>query len=142
MIFDVKNKTRVVLADDHAIMRFGVRKILEKYPDIELVAEAENGREALNRINENQPDLLILDIEMPEVSGIEVAKYLYEHKSTVRVLVMSTYDDMELISSMLSYGVKGYLLKDDAPDALIEAIRKITHDQEPFFSQRIALRLS
>jgi DNA-binding NarL/FixJ family response regulator len=116
---------RVVVADDHAAFRSAVRQWLESAADIEVVGEAENGQEALTLVEEVTPDVLLLDVEMPKMTGIEVARRLSAAASPVPILVLSTYADRHYIEQMLAIGVSGYLTKENAPKALLQAVRNV-----------------
>jgi DNA-binding NarL/FixJ family response regulator len=132
----------VVLADDHDSVRQGIRSLLEKVPDIVIVGEAVDGRGALRRVKELAPDVLLLDIEMPGINGIEVARKLAKtRQKRVKILVISAYDDHEYIREVLANGVSGYLIKSEAPRCIIEAIRGVARGEQgwvsPFVSQKI-----
>jgi DNA-binding NarL/FixJ family response regulator len=105
----VQNQTRVVLADDHARVRAGIRSLLETAPDIVVIGEAEDGIEALELVERLSPDVLLLDVEMPHMTGNEVAAQLKQNSSSVRILVLSAHDDSQYIIGMLNNGVSGYL---------------------------------
>jgi DNA-binding NarL/FixJ family response regulator len=130
--------TRVVVAEDHATVRSGIRRMLEKAPDIEVIGEAENGMEALKLVEELTPDVLLLDMEMPVMTGVEVARKLHAQKSPVRILALSAYDDRHYIREMLSSGAAGYLTKDEAPKHIINAVRSIAQGKTGWFSRRIS----
>src|SRR5512144_580482 len=99
--------TRVVLADDHTVVRQGLKRLLNRAPDLEVIGEASDGLEAINSVQELHPDVLLLDIEMPVMDGIEVARRLQEMGIKVRILILSAYDDREYIRSLLDNGVSG-----------------------------------
>src|SRR5512134_114453 len=101
---------RVVLADDHPVARAGIRKFLEKEPDIQVVGEASSGDEALKLIKELSPDVLLLDMEMPGLKGVDVAREVKEARLPVRILALSTYDNKQYILGLLSSGASGYLI--------------------------------
>ncbi len=122
--------TRVVLADDHAIIRSGIRSLLNKAPDIEVVGEASTGVEALRLVRELAPDVLLLDMEMPEMNGLEVARQLRAAGSPVRILALSAYDDKQYILGMLASGAAGYLLKEEAPKIIVAAVRRAAHGEQ------------
>jgi CheY-like chemotaxis protein len=105
------DKIRVLLADDHAVVRQGIRRFLEEADDIEVVAEAANGREALERIREHRPDVAVVDIRMPEMSGVEVTRRIRERYPQIRVLILTAYDDDPYVFALLQAGADGYVLK-------------------------------
>jgi two-component system, NarL family, response regulator LiaR len=133
--------TRVVLADDHDVVRQGLKRLLDRVPEIEVVGEASNGVEALNSVKDLQPDVLLLDIEMPVMDGIEVARKLHEENASVRILVLSAYDDREYIRSLLEIGVSGYLVKGEAIGKIVEAVRGVAQDQKGWVSPQIRKKL-
>ncbi len=116
---------RVLIVDDHAGVRALLRSLLKKASDIEVVGEAQNGIEALALVNRLKPDVMLLDIEMPGMTGIEVARELHARKTDVIILAVSAYNDRQYIFHMLSLGVAGYLVKEDVPKKLIPAIRDL-----------------
>jgi DNA-binding NarL/FixJ family response regulator len=108
-------KISVVVADDHPFVRIGIRKILSKTTDIVVVGEASDGEQALHMVEQLAPDVLLLDVEMPRMNGIQVASQLRKNESPVRILVLSAYEDRQHILGMLNGGVSGYLTK-EVPD--------------------------
>ncbi|MDD5371117.1 MAG: response regulator transcription factor [Anaerolineaceae bacterium] len=116
---------RVLVADDHLVMRRAVRKLLSQRADIQVVGESENGWEALKLVEELNPDILLLDMDMPVMDGIEVARLLQKNKSPVRILVLSGYNDQVYIRLVLEEGVCGYLTKEEAPGKIVEVIRQL-----------------
>lgn len=129
---------RVLLADDHPVVRGGIRNMLEQADDISVVGEAESGAQALELVEELSPDVLLLDMEMPEVPGLEVARKLSEQEASVRIIALSAYDDDEYIFGLLDMGASGYLTKDEAPYIIVEAVRGVAHGEEGWISRRIA----
>jgi RNA polymerase sigma factor (sigma-70 family) len=127
---------RIVVADDHKIVREGLVLLLLKQPDMEVVGEAENGREALNLVHKLRPDILITDITMPELNGLETARQINEEKLTTRVVILSIHATSEHIFRALQAGVMGYLLKESAGQELIQAVRAAMSG-ERYLSQRI-----
>jgi DNA-binding NarL/FixJ family response regulator len=136
------NITRIVLADDHAGVRAYVRRLLQRTPGIEVIGEASNGNEALQLVNQLQPDVLLLDMEMPVLSGVEVARRLRAENSPVRVLALSAYDDRQYVLEMLSNGAAGYLTKDDAPDFIVEAVRSVAEGEGRWVSEQVAAKIA
>jgi len=116
---------RVVLAEDSDVVRRGIRKLLNKAADVDVVGEAKNGFEALQLVKELSPDILLLDVEMPFLNGIEVARRLRKDGNKVQILVLSAYDDKEYIRQMLINGAAGYLIKDESPEQIIESMRRL-----------------
>jgi len=129
---------RVVLADDHQVVRVGIKKILSRTEDIRVVGEAVNGVDAINMVIEHKPQILLLDIEMPGVSGLGVAQRLREAGSDVKILVLSGYDDREYIHALLEEDIAGYLVKGESPERIITAIRAIAHGSGGWYSTQIA----
>ncbi len=116
---------KVVLADDHMIIRDGLRSLLERQPDMEVVAEADNGRAALKHVKELSPDVVIMDISMRELNGIDATSQIVKVSPKVKVLSLSMYSDKRFIKGMLKAGASGYILKDSAFKELVDAIRVI-----------------
>ncbi len=120
---------KVVLVDDHKIIKDGLRSLLERQPDMEVVAEADNGRIALKLVKELSPDVVIMDIGMRELNGIDATRQIVEKSPEVKVLALSMYSDKRFIKGMLKAGASGYMLKDSAFKELIDAIRAIVEDK-------------
>lgn len=118
------NEIKVIIADDHEIVRAGIRRILSLEKRIKIVAEAENGKVALSLINQYQPDLVLLDINMPQLDGIELARMLKSNNPEIVVLMLTALEDYQNIERALAAGADGYLSKDVSPNFLIEAIYK------------------
>lgn len=136
-----KRTTRVVLADDHDAVRQGLKRLLDRAPEIEVVGEARNGLQALQFTKELQPDVLLLDIEMPELDGIEVARRLREQNIAVRILILSAYDDKEYIRALFDVGVSGYLVKGEAPGRIVEAVRGVAQGQKAWVSAQVRKKI-
>jgi len=120
------DKIRVLLADDHAVLRDGLRLLLERELDIEVVGEAGDGEEATKKAVELVPDVVVLDIGMPIMSGIEAARLIKEKKPKIGILVLTVYDDDEYVFKLLKAGASGYLLKKVAGAELASAIRAVS----------------
>lgn len=121
----VEKKVRLIIAEDHPAVRQGIRRLLNRRGDIEIVGESANGYDALRQINETHPDVLLLDLDMPGLDGIEVIRRVQQMKNPVRILVLSGYGDEELIHLVLEQGVSGYLVKDEDPRKIGEKINQI-----------------
>jgi len=133
---------RVVLADDHPVVRTGIKNLLSRSADIEVVGEASSGDEALQLVETLTPDVLLLDMEMPGIKGVEVAQHIHKHGSTVRILALSAYDDKHYIHELLENGASGYLTKEEAPEIIIDAIRGVSQGEQGWVSRRVAAQMS
>lgn len=129
---------KVLLADDHHVVRSGIKSELERHADISVVGEAENGYEALDLVGKLHPDVLVLDISMPGLKGIEVAEKLYavQDGHVPSILVLSAYCDREYVSSLFAAGAKGYLLKDESPARIVQGVRQVAQG-EPALSMPV-----
>ncbi|MFI1731597.1 response regulator [Streptomyces acidicola] len=123
--------TRILLADDHALVRRGVRLILDSEPDLTVIAEADNGAEALTQARTHRPDLAILDIAMPRLTGLQAARELSRTEPDLRILILTMYDNEQYFFEALAAGASGYVLKSVADRDLVEACRA-TMRGEPF----------
>lgn len=119
------NPIRVLLADDHAVVRAGIRQFLDQADDIEVVAEADDGKQAQALIEQHQPDVAVLDIQMPEASGIEVTRWVRAKHTEVSVLILTAYDDAPYVMAVLQAGANGYVLKTASPKEIIRAVRDV-----------------
>jgi RNA polymerase sigma factor (sigma-70 family) len=128
---------RILLADDHTIVRHGLRKILEEHRDWQVVAEAGDGREAVRLAGDLQPDVAILDIGMPLLNGIEATRQIARRVPEVKTLILSMHSDEAYIIQALQAGARGYLLKDTADAELIDAVVAVTRGKS-FFSPAVA----
>jgi DNA-binding NarL/FixJ family response regulator len=133
-------KIRVVLADDHGLVRRGFQALLSHEPDIEVVGQAEDGREAMRLVDRERPDVLVMDLEMPGMMGIEAARQLAKRGSLVRVLILTMHNDLEHILQVLRAKAAGYVLKDGSVSDLVEGIRTV-HRGEVYLSPAISTRV-
>lgn len=124
--------TRILLAEDHEIVRFGLRLALEREADLKIVAEAANGRQALQLTQEYNPDVLILDVQMTELSGIDVAHQLHKANSSTRILVFSSFDTLSYILELNEMGIDGYILKDEPTEMIITAVHQVMEGKKYF----------
>jgi DNA-binding NarL/FixJ family response regulator len=127
---------RVIVADDHSLVRLGIRRFLTRYPDIEVIGEAENGKQALQLVEKLKPDVLLLDIELPDIKGFEVARELELQGSSTRILAVSAYSDKQYILGMILNGAAGYMVKEDVPDTIYQAIRSIAKGERGWLSPK------
>ena len=122
-------KIRVLLADDHAVVRRGFRMILDSQADLEVIGEVANGREAVASAAELQPDVIVMDVTMPELNGIEATRRIAEVAPRARVLALSMHKDAVYVREILRAGAKGYLLKDSEEGDLIAAVRSVARGE-------------
>ncbi|MBC8166474.1 MAG: response regulator transcription factor [Bryobacteraceae bacterium] len=130
-------RTRILLADDHSVVRSGFRALLAAQPDFEVVGEVANGLEAVQRSVELQPDIVVMDVTMPNLNGIEATRRLAQDAPRVRVLALSMHKDSVYVREILRAGAKGYLLKDSGEDDLINAVRAVAKG-EGFISPAVS----
>ncbi len=135
---DQTKTIRVLLADDHPVVRSGIRRMLEREADIKVLGEASDGEEALQMIEQNTPDVLLLDMEMPLLNGVEVTKQIRKRYPNMAVLALSGYDDRSYILELLQLGVNGYLIKDEAMETIVDAVRGASRGETGWLSRRIA----
>jgi RNA polymerase sigma factor (sigma-70 family) len=127
----------VFLADDHAVVRDGLRVLLDAQDDIQVIGDACNGRDAVYHVQELHPHVVIMDIAMPELNGIEATRQILESRSTIRVIVLSMHSTTEHVFQALQAGARGYLLKESAGVEVIEAVRTV-HGGRRYLSQKIS----
>ena len=131
------SRLRILIADDHTLVRQGLRKILETEPDWTVIAEAGDGREAVRQATEHQPDIVILDVAMPLLNGVEAVQQIHRRVPHVRLLVLSMYADEAYVTRAVRAGAAGYLLKDSADTDLIRAVAAVAQGKS-FFSPGVA----
>ena len=136
----MSSSIRILLADDHPVVLDGLAAILNSQIDFEIVATARNGREAVERARELQPDIILLDLEMPEVDGVEAIKQLRAEPMTARIIVFTMYDSDDRIVAAVRAGAQGYLLKGTPREEIFQAVR-IVHSGESLLQPVVATRL-
>jgi DNA-binding NarL/FixJ family response regulator len=138
-------RIRILLADDHAVLRQGTAELLRREPDLEVVGEAGDGRQAIDLAKALQPDLVIMDVRMPILSGIEATRRIREDLPSVQVLVLTAHDDDQYVFSLLQAGASGYLLKTAPIGDVIRAIRQIREGESPLdpaIARKVVARFS
>lgn len=133
-------KIRVILADDHTVVRQGLRALLVAEGDIDIVGEAANGREAVQLVRDLRPDVVVLDVAMPQLNGLEATRQIMHAVPSTKVLVLSSYSDDDCVHQLIEAGARGYLVKQTAANDLLRAIRE-TRKGNSFLSASIARRL-
>jgi DNA-binding NarL/FixJ family response regulator len=131
---------RVLIVDDHAILRDGIRSLLERQANIEVVGEASNGREAIFRVGELQPDIVLMDIAMPEMNGLDATRQITDKYPKVRILILTQHDNREFITPILQAGASGFILKKSGGRELVNAIHEV-FEQGAFLEPTITRQL-
>lgn len=131
---------KTLIIDDHAILREGLKLILHQVQDLEIIGEAGDGKTALEKIEQTKPNLILLDISLPEMSGVEVARNVRKNYPDIKIIILSRHDNEEYIQQLLKLGIHAYVLKDDAGDDLIRAIEAVKQN-ERYLSPRITTRI-
>ena len=135
-----KQPIRVILADDHPVVRRGLAAIVGVEDDIEVVGEAENGQEAINLTRSLEPDVVLMDLKMPVLDGVEAIKQIHTQTPDIQLIILTTFADDDHIYDGIAAGARGYLLKDAPPDQLVEAIRA-AHRGESLLDPEVAARI-
>jgi DNA-binding NarL/FixJ family response regulator len=136
-----KERIRILIADDHSVVREGLVSLVKRKSDMVVVAEASNGREAVQLWKEHRPDVTLLDLRMPELDGVGAIKEIRELDENAHIVVLTTYDGDEDIYRAIKAGAKAYLLKDTARDALVETVRRV-HAGETYLPPQLAAKLA
>jgi DNA-binding NarL/FixJ family response regulator len=135
------NSYRVLVADDHGVVRHGLRVLLESQPGVQVCGEARTGREAIDYVKKEKPDLLILDLTMPDMNGLEVMRAIRKESSSTDVVILTMHFSEEVARELLRCGALGYVLKSDADTELLAALDHARHRQ-PFFTGRLAISMA
>lgn len=141
----MRDLIRVLVTDDHSIVRKGIKAILELIPDIQMVGEASNGREAVTQVDETRPDVVLMDLVMPEMDGIEAIRQIKAKQPDVRILVLTTFAGEDKVFSAIKAGALGYQLKDSEPDELVTAIRQVYRGESalhPIIARKVLQELT
>lgn len=129
------SRFKIVIADDHAMVREGVKNLVKRNREYEVVAEATNGREAVELYERNMPDLIIMDISMPDMTGMDASKEILEKYPTANIIILSMFDDEAYISRCLEIGVKGYVIKNESGSELDYAVKSVLQGKNYFSRQ-------
>lgn len=133
---------RVLLVDDHPIVRAGIRNLLDKSAGIEVVGEASDGTMGMELIVQQKPDVVLLDMELPGISGAEITMRVQSQGLPSAILALSAYDDREYIQEVLAHGASGYLMKEEIPENIVEAIRGVARGERGWLSRKIAAQMT
>ena len=131
---------RVVLADDHKVVRAGIHQFLNQDPEIQVIAEASDGEEACKLIEQHMPDVVILDIQMPKMTGIQVTRWIRAQRLTTGVLILTAYDDEPYVQAVLKAGANGYVLKSAEPQDILQGVRDV-YNGKSVLDATLALKL-
>lgn len=133
-------RQRILIVDDHEVVRLGLRSLLDRHPDFEVVAEAANGREAIEKVDAYQPDVVVLDIRLPGMSGVEVCQQITEKHPDMHVIMLTSYAEDEMLFAAIRAGAAGYVLKQIGGDDLTRAIERVGRGEallDPTLTQRV-----
>ncbi len=134
-------KAKILIADDHQMVRKGIATLLSDTPELTIIGEAKTGREVLNFLEQNETDVVLMDITMPEMNGIEATKQISAQYDNVKVLAISMYDEYDYIQSILKAGAFGYILKDADKEELLIAIRKLLQGKN-YYSDKVLAKIT
>ncbi|MBI5856166.1 MAG: response regulator transcription factor [Sphingobacteriales bacterium] len=130
------SKIKLLVAEDHSIVREGIVSLLQAEPSFEVVATAGNGKEVVELLSRYEPDVCLLDISMPLMDGMETASWIREKKPQIKIIMLTTYNDKEIVSEMIHAGVSGYLLKNSDKQELAEAVHRVMKGRH-YFSEEV-----
>jgi DNA-binding NarL/FixJ family response regulator len=130
----------LAIADDHKIFRNGLKAALEDYPDFNLLIEASNGKELIGLLADHEPDVILMDIKMPEMDGMQTTAHINQHFKNIKVLALSMHNEDKYIVDMMKAGASGYLLKNAEPEEIIEAIQTV-HNKGFYFNEHLSVTL-
>lgn len=122
----MSNKVKILIADDHPLMRQGIKWALNQNPEFNIVGEAEDGAKALKLLRHYQPEIVTLDIEMPLMSGFEIARKIFEEKIQTRIIFLTMYNDEQMFNEAINIGAMGYVLKENAVEDILECVKKVS----------------
>jgi DNA-binding NarL/FixJ family response regulator len=128
---------RIIVADDHEVVRQGIRAVLESQPEWQVCAEASNGREAIQKAEELKPDVVVLDVAMPEVNGLVAVREILQNRPETKILMLTMHESEQIIREVLEAGAHGYLLKSDAGRDLVTAVTALNRNKR-FFTSKVA----
>ena len=131
---------KLAIVDDHKLFRSGLRAILGDLEDIEILFEAENGKELINQLDGQVPNVVLMDLEMPEMDGVEATKHLNEFFPDIKVLMLTMHDDDKFMLHLMDCGAHGYLLKNVAKEELVKAIRTVS-ESDFYFNDRLSMAM-
>lgn len=141
----MKKKIQIIIADDHPIFRSGLKQIIEDESDIEIIGEAGDGEKALELILEKKPEIAVLDVDMPKLTGFEVLKEIIKLNNPVKIIFLTMYKEENLFNEAMDKGIKGYVLKESAADDISECIRLVANDNyaiSPLISNFLVKRMT
>ncbi len=133
---------RVLLVDDHPLVRAGIRSLLESTNDIVIVAEADNGQKVRPLVKGYNPHLLLLDMELPGLNGLEIAWQIQQEHLPVQILALSAYNDEQYIRGLYTLGIDGYIMKDETPEVIIDAVRGVASGERDRISRKVLSQLT
>lgn len=140
-----KEPITVILADDHAVVRSGIKQFLESTGEIQVINEASDGEEAKTILQSQQPDVIVLDIQMPKASGIEVTRWIREQAYSIGILVLTAYDEDPYVNAVIKAGANGYVLKTASPEEIIRAVKDVNEGKsvlDPEIAHRVMKKLT